>query len=504
MAEGKVWLVGAGPGDPGLLTIKGREALEHAQVVIYDALVGLGVLAMIPSNAKCIDAGKHAGNHTIPQEEMNRIIYEEAAKGQRVVRLKGGDPYLFGRGGEEAEYLVRRGIEFEVVPGITSPIAVSAYNGIPITHRDFASSVHFITAHKKKDEPLNLNFKALTQIEGTLVFMMGVGALKDICSGLLEAGMDKDMPAAILARGTTAGQKKIVATLSTLAKEVELQGIPTPAIIVVGRVCSLADTLAWYERFPLFGKRILVTRPKNRSAKMADMLRKYGAEVIEAPAIEIKAIENNTPFIDALKNIGAYSWIVFTSPAGVEIFFDQLLECKMDIRALSGNKFAVLGAGTAKELAKHGIFADLMPDCYENEALAKLLAEKLTSKDCVLIPRAKLGNPVLTEILEKTDADITDVVTYDTTIQKHDWLNLDEMIAKKELDFVTFTSASTVHSFVSMAEKTRDFSAVFGICIGRQTREAAESYGIQTITAEKATMESMCDVLLNYMGGNQR
>jgi len=501
--KGKVWLVGAGPGDPGLLTLKGRDVLEQADVVIYDALVGQAILGFIPEKVKCINAGKHAGNHTIPQHEMNRIICEEALKGQRVVRLKGGDPYLFGRGGEEAEYLYENGVEFEIVPGITSPIAVSAYNGIPITHRDYASSVHFITAHKKKDEPLDLNFKALLEIGGTFVFMMGVAALSDICDGFLKAGMREDMPAAILSRGTTAKQDKIIATIATLPKEVEQRGIATPAIIVVGEVCSLADTLSWYEKFPLFGKKILVTRPRSRSAKMAIRLRELGAEVVELPSIRLEPSMDEASLKAAIEQINRFKWIVFTSPAGVEIFFEQLMNQGCDVRKLANAKFAVIGGGTAKELRKFGVVADLVPEVYENEALAAALCQQLTERDRVLIPRASIGNPILTEMLEQAGADITDLSIYDTKVAEYDWLDLKEMIEEKTFDFVTFTSASTVHSFVQMAGETCDFTKVFGVCIGRQTREAAESYNMKTITAEKATIESMCDMICSFVTKEQ-
>ena len=240
MKTGKVWLVGAGPGDIGLFTLKGLKVLEQADVVVYDSLVGQGVLSRIPENARLINVGKRASHHIMRQENINQVLLEEAQRGLRVVRLKGGDPFLFGRGGEELELLRENGIPYEVVPGVTSSIAVPAYNGVPVTHRDFCSSVHIITGHKKAGEEYDIDFRALVDTKGTLVFLMGVSALPDICEGLIGAGMEKDMPAAILQKGTTAGQKRIVATVSTLEEEVKRQGIETPAIIVVGKVCTLA------------------------------------------------------------------------------------------------------------------------------------------------------------------------------------------------------------------------------------------------------------------------
>ncbi len=461
MCNGKVWLVGAGPGDPQLITIKGKEVLENAQVVIYDALVGQGILAMIPPGAKCINAGKHAGNHLIPQEEINQIICDEALKGQRVVRLKGGDPYLFGRGGEEAEYLRKKGVEFEIVPGITSAIAVSAYNGIPVTHRDFASSVHLITAHKREGEKLNIDFKALTSLGGTCVFLMGVSALHEVMSGFSKAGMSPDMPAAILSRGTTREQRRIIATISTLEDRVSEQGALTPAIIVVGNVCSLSENLAWAEDFPLFGQKILVTRPKTRSGKLAKKLRDLGADIVEIPSIRLIPIENRD-FDTALSNIEKYSWIVFTSPAGVEIFFEKLKEISLDVRKLYNIKFAVIGAGTGKELFKHGIIADFVPETYDTEYLARGLVDKLSENDRVMIPRAALGNEVLTEVLAESGAELLDLPVYDTVAENHDWLDLDEMIEKEDMDFVTFTSASTVHNFVKLAKKNKGFFLCYG------------------------------------------
>ena len=285
MTTGKVWLVGAGPGDIGLFTIKGMEVLKNAEVVVYDSLVGQGVLSQIPAHARLINVGKRASHHTMAQEKINQVLLEEAQKGYRVVRLKGGDPFLFGRGGEELELLKANGIPYEVVPGVTSPISVPAYNGIPVTHRDFCSSLHIITGHKRAGKAYDIDFEALVNTKGTLVFLMGVSALSDICQGLLDGGMSPDMPAAILQKGTTAGQKRIVATVSTLPQEVARQGIETPAIIVVGKVCSLSEDFAWYEELPLSGWKVLVTRPKSLVSETSRKLREKGAEVLELPSI---------------------------------------------------------------------------------------------------------------------------------------------------------------------------------------------------------------------------
>ena len=354
MSTGKVWLVGAGPGDAGLFTRKGYEVLQAAEVVVYDSLVGAGVLSMIPKKARTINVGKRASHHTMPQEEINRVLLEEAKKGYRVVRLKGGDPFLFGRGGEELELLTEEGIPYEVVPGVTSPLAVPAYNGIPVTHRDFTSSLHIITGHKKAGQPYDINFRALVETKGTLVFLMGVTALPDICENLLRAGMDPEMPAAILQKGTTARQKRIVATVATLPEEVKKQGVETPAIIVVGKVCTLADKFAWYEHLPLFGYRVLVTRPRELVSTMAEKLRKQGAEVLELPAIRTERIRENQRMREALEHLERYTWIAFTSPTGVRVFMEDLVENGTDLRKLAHVKIAAIGEGTKKALRERG------------------------------------------------------------------------------------------------------------------------------------------------------
>lgn len=488
---GKVWLVGAGPSDPGLFTLKGREILEQAEVVVYDALVGQGILNMIPSGAKLINVGKRASCHTMRQEEINRVLVREAKEGKRVVRLKGGDPFLFGRGGEELELLCEAGIPYEVVPGVTSAVAVPAYNGIPVTHRDFCSSLHIITGHKKKDEKYDIDFEALVRTRGTLIFLMGVAALGDICRGLLEHGMDRDCPAAILQKGTTAAQKHIVATVSTLKEEVERQGIETPAIIVVGKVCSLAEAFAWYEKLPLAGKKILVTRPKELISSMAEKLRKQGAEVLELPAIRTVPISPNEALASALEKLSVYDWIVFTSPTGVRIFFDALKESRKDIRSMAKARFAVIGSGTKKELEARGVFADLMPPVYDGKALGEALREACRPGERVLIPRAAIGNREMIEEMQKTgDLVIDDVATYDTMYENSALIDEKAEFENGRIDYAVFTSASTVKGFAQAAEGL-DFRKVRAVCIGKQTKAAADALGMETHMAEKATMDSV-------------
>ena len=494
METGKVWLVGAGPGDIGLLTIKGMNVLKNAQVVVYDSLVGEGVLSRVPREARLINVGKRAGNHTMPQYRINEVLLEEAKKGYRVVRLKGGDPFLFGRGGEELELLRENNIPYEVVPGVTSPLAVPAYNGIPVTHRDFCSSLHIITGHKRAGEDYNIDFEALVRTKGTLVFLMGVSALGDICSQLLDAGMDGNMPAAVLQKGTTAGQKRIVATVATLEEEVKRQGVETPAIIVVGRVCELADRFAWYEQLPLAGWKVLVTRPRNLISQTAEKLRQRGAEVLEIPSICTVPMEDQSRLYEAMEHLSSYQWIVFTSPTGVEIFWQELLKCRKDVRSLGNVKIAVIGEGTAKKLRQAGVYPDLMPEVYDGDSLGALLAEQLEGGERILIPRAEKGNENLVRLLKEKNAVVEDVPTYRTLYEQSRLIDEIKEFENGSIDCVVFTSASTVKGFVEGTPGV-DYTKVRAACIGKQTKAAADAYGMQTAMAEKATIDSLISLV---------
>lgn len=496
MTTGKVWLVGAGPGDIGLFTKKGMEVLQNAEVVVYDSLVGQGVLSMIPKDAITINVGKRAGNHTLPQEGINQVLLEQAQKGYRVVRLKGGDPFLFGRGGEELVLLKEHQIPYEIVPGVTSPLAVPAYNGIPVTHRDFCSSLHIITGHKKAGMAYDIDFEALVRTKGTLVFLMGVTALEDICNCLMKAGMDADMPAAILQQGTTAGQKRIVATVGTLKAEVDRQGIETPAIIVVGKVCSLAKEFAWYEELPLAGYKVLLTRPRDLISSMAQKLRAQGAEVLELPAIRTEATEDNEALRRAWKQMQQYQWLVFTSPTGVKVFFEQMKRECCDIRMLGTVKIAAIGEGTKKALRERGLFVDLMPEIYDGENLARTLAAELSGGENILIPRAEAGNLELVKILKEAGACVDDVATYRTCYESQDVIDEVAEFEKGKIDCAVFTSASTVRGFAE-AVQGLDFSKVKAACIGKQTRAEAEKYGMQTWMAKKATMDSLVQLVID-------
>lgn len=494
---GKVWLVGAGPSNYGLLTIKAKEVLECAEVVVYDRLVGEEILMLIPENAVKIDVGKRSGNHPIPQDEINRILLNQAQNGKKVVRLKGGDPFLFGRGGEELELLYKNSIPFEIVPGVTSAISVPAFNGIPVTHRNASSSLHIITGHKKGSEPYDIDFEALVRVKGTLVFLMGVSALGEICKGLLAGGMNQDTEAALLIQGTTSRQKKVVATISTLQEEVQKHTIETPAIIIVGKVCSYSEDFSWYEKLPLSGSRIIVTRPKERISETALKLRQAGAQVLEIPAIRTVKIEQNNCFDEILSTLSDYHYIAFTSPAGVRIFFDSLKEKRMDIRNIGQAKIAAIGEGTKKEIENLGIFVDYIPDVYDGRELGILLGRICKDGERILIPRAKNGNKSLIEEIQKQKSvTITDVAIYETVYEtNHTIIDQKKEIDAGRIDMAVFTSASTVKGFCEVT-KGADYTTLKAVCIGNQTREAAKALGLQTVTAKTATIDALVEAAI--------
>ena len=494
--QGKVWLVGAGPGDVGLFTIKGKQVLEQAEVVVYDSLVGDGVLAMVPRTARLINVGKRAGHHIMKQEMINQVLLEEARKGYRVVRLKGGDPFLFGRGGEELELLTEHEIPYEVIPGVTSSIAVPAYNGIPVTHRDYCSSVHIITGHKKAGQAYNIDFEALVRTGGTLVFLMGVTALQDICSNLMSAGMNPHTPAAILQQGTTAGQKRIVATVATLKEEVDRHGIETPAIIVVGGVCEVADRFGWYEKLPLAGCKVLVTRPKELISSMAQKLREQGAEVLELPAIAVAPVEDRSRIKECLKKLDTYQWIAFTSPSGVRIFFELLMEEGKDIRSLGNLKIAAIGKGTQKALKERGLYPDLMPEVFDGASLGRKMAQECENGASILIPRAAIGNKeIMEELSKRPDLHVDDLATYDTTYESQELIDEAKEFEDGKIDYAVFTSASTVKGFVK-AVPGLDYTKVKAACIGKQTQAEAARYGMTTYVAKEASIDSLVELVI--------
>ena len=505
---GKVWLAGAGPGDAGLLSVKAAELIGKADVIVYDALISAELLSMIPNHTEAIYVGKHAGNHPVPQEEINQILVQEAKKGRKVLRLKGGDPFVFGRGGEELETLAREKIPFEVVPGITSSVAVPAYAGIPVTHRDFTSSFHVITGHARKDGTLNIDFDALVRLKGTLVFLMSVSSMEQILRGLMDAGMRPDMPAAVLEKGTTAGQRRVVATVGTLKGESERAGVRTPAIILVGKVCSLSEKLHWAEDRPLGGKQFLLTRPRRNMSSLAGRLKCLGAQVIEMPAIRTEPISPNDLLRRALTRFSEVCegrWLIFTSPIGVSVFFDALKEMQMDLRSVlggrSGVKIGAIGSATAEALGGYGLIPDIVPEIYSALELGRAVAAHSDKGEYVLIVRAEEGSEDLAPPLEERGLVVNDIPLYRTEYEVNPILReaVVRMIDNGEIDAVTFTSRSTVRGFVrGMGEI--NYSKISAVCIGEQTARAAKEYGMRVEIAEKASMDAMVEKIMELFG----
>lgn len=495
---GRVWLVGAGPGDAQLLTLKGRQVLAKADTVIYDALVGPGILGWIPASARQIYVGKRGGCHAMPQEEISELLLAQARAGRRVVRLKGGDPFVFGRGSEETALLRAHHIPFEIVPGVTSAVAVPAYCGIPVTHRGIATSFHVITGHMKNGEPVDLDFEALVRAGGTLIFLMGISNAALICKGLMSAGMPGETPAAFLQEGTTADQKKVISTLEHLVSDGEKAKIKAPAILMVGDVCALEADCRWAEALPLFGKRVLVTRPARRSGRMAELLREAGAEVVELPAIETGLLRDNPSLRTAVGNIRSYSWLAFTSPGGVEHFFEYLKLQKKDVRCLGDIKLAVIGRGTAAMLEAFGLYADYMPEQYYAGELGKGLSELLKPEDRLLILRAAEGSAELVRPLKEKNITYEDVALYETSCPAANpqTERVKELLYNGRFDMVTFTSASTVKGFMeTMLPGKEQLKSFMAVCIGRETEKAAAEQGMSCVTAEIPTMESMIEVM---------
>lgn len=507
---GKVWIAGAGPGDAGLLTVKTDRLIRNADVVVYDALVSTEILSRIPEGTEVIDVGKHAGNHPVPQEEINRILVREAQKGKTVLRLKGGDPFVFGRGGEEMEFLAEAGISFAMVPGIPSAVAVPAYAGIPVTHRDYTSSFHVVTGHARKNQELEIDFQSLVNLNGTIVFLMSVSSMEYILNGLQEAGMDADVPAAVIERGTTAEQKQVTATVGTLKARAEEEGIQSPAVILVGQVCALSEKLHWADQRRLDGRQFLVTRPRQNSSGLVSRLRELGAQVIEYPGICTETIRTNKVLESALEGFARQpgeGWLVFTSPIGVSVFFQQLRELKIDLRKIFGInrnvKIAAVGSATAAALEEHGLFADVVPEKYYTEDLGKAIAGAAGSRESRMSPvslfavRAEQGSEALLPPLLEAGIDVRDVPLYRTRYETHPFLKerVEALFQNEEIDAVTFTSASTVRGFVQEMDHT-DLTRIRAVCIGEQTAREARRHGMQVLTAPEVSVEAMVEKIL--------
>jgi uroporphyrinogen III methyltransferase / synthase len=510
--QGIVYLVGAGPGDPGLITVRGAELLKSAQVVVYDYLSNPQLLSYCPG-AEAIYVGKQAAQHSMTQEQINALLVEKGRSGQRVVRLKGGDPFVFGRGGEECEALAAAGIAFEVVPGITAAIAAPAYAGIPVTHRDLNSSFTFVTGHEKEEayreaeaksrEPggaSDLDWSALAKLP-CLAFYMGVKSLPRICQKLIEHGMDPAMPAATIRWGTTPRQKTVAGTVSNLPKRVAVAGLGPPALTIVGRVVAMRETLNWFERRPLFGQTIVVTRTRQQASDLSSRLIELGANVIEAPTIELTAPAEWTAVDEVLRSISAFDWVVFTSQNGVRFAKQRLLELGLDARAFGNAKIAAIGDATARAVREELFLAvELCPESFVAEALADALAARgVVRGSRFLLLRADIARPILRErLLRDGAAEARDVPIYETRPVAELPKPLVDALAAGEVTWITFTSSSTAKNFMALLGP--DARAVLGnvkiASIGPITTQTLRDLGFApTVEAERFDIAGLVDAL---------
>jgi len=495
--RGEVYLVGAGPGDPGLLTVKGKRLLESADVVVYDRLIENSLLNHISEGCETVYAGKKPQEHKLTQDEINEILVEEAEERKKVVRLKGGDPFLFGRGGEEAEYLKEKEVSFEVVPGITSALGVPAYAGIPATSRDVSSSVAIITGHEDPDkEESSHDWSSLAKGPETLIFLMGVKNLPRIQKKLLENGKSGDTPAAMIERGTMPEQRALYSTLDELADEAEKEKISPPAVIIVGEVVD--KKLCWRSELPLAGLRILNTRPKEQARPLTEMLEGEGAVVREVPAINIAPPEDHSGLDEAIESLTSYDWIVFTSTNGVRYFFERLWGLNHDIRSLEGVKFATIGSKTAEELESRGLCVDHVPEEYRAEKLLEDLKEELDEKKRLLLPRTTRARELLKDGLEKEGHEVDEVETY-RTLSTELPEDVERDIEDGIYNMITFTSSSTVENFIEMIEDKRCLEDMIVAAIGPITAETARKNGLEVdIVASDYDIEGLYDAIIEY------
>ena len=497
---GKVYLVGAGPGDPGLLTLKGKAALERADTVIYDFLANEDLLRYVRPECEKICVGKRPGDKKSPQEAINQLLVEKAAQGKIVVRLKGGDPFIFGRGGEEAQALAKAGIPFEVVPGITSGYAAPAYAGIPLTHRDLSSSVTFVTGHEDPSKSSSsIDWAKLAGGTDTLVLFMGVRNLPEISAAMVKGGRNPGTPTAVIFWGTRPAQQTISGTLADIAAKAS--GIEAPAIIVVGDVARLHDGLNWFERLPLFGKRIVTTRAREQSAVLREALEGLGAEAVELPVIEIRDPQSWQPLDGAIGRLEEFDYLVFTSANGVRKFLSRLPVCGRDVRDLKGLEIGAIGPGTAAELAATGIRVDFVPQEYRAEGLIECLKGAEVSGKSFLIPRAKVARDLLPRSLEDRGARAEVIEAYETVLPEFTAGELERLLTPAP-DAVTFTSSSTVSNFVKLIEGAglrKVLEQVALASIGPITSETVRKHGLKvSIEATDSTVTGLIQALQDY------
>lgn len=501
--KGVVYLVGAGPGDPSLLTLKGLWCLEQADVVVYDRLACEYLLALCRPDAEMIYAGKETNRHTIPQGEINLLLAEKAQEGKMVCRLKGGDPFVFGRGGEEAELLVEKGVPFEIVPGITSAVAVPAYAGIPVTHRACASALAVVTGHRREGSGPLLPVK--DSGEATAVFLMGYENLETIVSSLRDEGWSEETPVALLHWGTRADQQTVTGTLATIQEDVQKAGIGSPSVLVAGDVVKLREKLQWREQQPLFGKRILITRPRRQARELARKIILLGGEPLCLPTIELVPVADSDRIDRVLEQLSNYEWVIFTSANGVDFFLDYMFARKIDLRSLKG-KLAAIGPATARALECCGLQVDYVPEEYRAEALLEGLKSRISAGCRVLLPRAAKARELLPDGLREAGVDIDVLPVYKTIpagVREREWV--DSRLLDGSVHYLTFTSSSTVRNFISLftPDELVLISAKSKIaCIGPVTAATAQELGLRVdLVAEEYTTDGLLDAIQADVGG---
>ena len=496
--QGIVYLVGAGPGDPGLITVRGLDALKKAEVVGYDRLLDERLLSHAPSDARLVDAGKGPGEQAMRQEEINALLVREGKAGRRVVRLKGGDPFVFGRGGEEAEALAQAGVPFQVVPGVTSAIAAAAYAGIPVTHRSVASSVAFVTGSEDPAKPTSsVDWARLAKATDTLVVLMGLANLRSIAEALVAAGRAPETPVALVRWGTELWQQVVTGTLATIAEQADAAKLTSPVVTIVGDVVRLRDKLAWFDRRPLFGKRVLVMRRRPQDSGVSELLEAQGAIPVLLPTIEVVPVDDWRTVDEALKEASTYQWAVFTSVNTVELIFQRLSAMSKDARAFGAAKVCAIGAATAAALRERGIIADLVPDEAVSERALEALKDRVRPGDWVLLPRQFEGRDALQRGLRGLGVHVNEVVMY-FVVTPSDARERAKRILEEGVDIATFTSSSTVKNLVEILDG--DVSRLNGVVIasiGPITSATARHWGLRVdVEAKEHTVPGLVEAVV--------
>lgn len=494
--RGKVYLVGAGPGDPKLITVRGAELIARADVIVNDRLASPKLLKLARPDTEVIYVGKVSRDHSLPQEEIIQALIDLALQGKTVVRLKGGDPFVFGRGGEEAEALAKAGIEFEIVPGISSSIAAAAYAGIPVTHRGLSASLGIVTGHEAPGKPQSdIKWDKIATGLDTLVLLMGVEHLSDIVRALIENGRAPDTCVALVQWGTHPRQRTVTGTLSDIVAKVAEAGIGAPAVTIVGDVVKMREAISWFEKKPLFGRRIIVTRAESSGSALSEQLEELGAQVDEFPVIKFTAPSDYAPLDKALSQLSSFDWILFTSANGVEWLVRRLMETGRDIRALGSAKIGAIGPKTAAALEYLRLRVDYVPSEYVAEAVLAEFPEDVSGKR-ILIARALEAREELPEGLRVRGAEVTVAAAYETVTDESSAQALRQRLEDEPVDVITFTSASTAKSFFALIGDARLSESVTAACIGPITADAARAHGLKNVvTASEYTIEGLVEAL---------